>query len=79
MLFLKYLLLCSFGVFIILKLGFKMCSEMCSCIVVTNHSVNIIYLFIILFFELHCIDVRLLLFDMSSCNFSAAMDEINNK
>jgi hypothetical protein len=44
MLFLKYLLLCSFGVFTILKLGFKMCSEMCSCIVVTNHCVNVIYL-----------------------------------
>jgi heme/copper-type cytochrome/quinol oxidase subunit 2 len=33
-----------------------------------------IYYFI---FELRCIDVRLLLFDMSNCNFSAAMDEIN--
>jgi hypothetical protein len=76
MLFLKYLLLCSFGVFIILKLGLKMCSEMCSSIVVTNHSVNVIYLFIILFFELRCIDVGLLLFDMSNCHFSAAMDEI---
>jgi hypothetical protein len=78
MLFLKYLLLCSFGVFIILKLGFKMCSETCSCIVVKKHCVNVIYLFIILFFELRCIVVRLLLFDMSNSNFSAGMDEINN-